>query len=140
MIKRGALPDGKDGKPTTDPVQDITLPRKRRWIVTLLIWVVALLVMFAIFSFMASQVSLTQLQSFSQTLKQADQSILQWIRLAFITILIGYWKPIITWMARRHDWSEARLHYTLKQRWVMLGVLAFVELLIVRQVHQLFLN
>ncbi len=74
-----------------------------------------------------------------QQARQGLQTFGAWwmfIRFGFIVVLTVYWVEISTWWARKNHWTEQHLQHVLARRWVMLGVLSFVELFLVQRIHE----
>jgi len=61
-----------------------------------------------------------------------------YVRVAFVAGLIIWWQPLNTWIARRNAWSEAHLARVLAGRWLTLGTLTFVELILIQRIHEPF--
>lgn len=98
-----------------------------------------LFIMLVIGSTMMRSLSLSQLQSASQSLDKADHWF-QFIRWVFIASLIIWWDPINTWIAKRKNWNDSQLRLVLDMRWVALGVLIFVELIFIQRIYEWFIG
>ncbi|MEW8139158.1 MAG: hypothetical protein AB2761_19005 [Candidatus Thiodiazotropha endolucinida] len=85
-----------------------------------------------------SSFSLQDLASFRLKLEHADHYLV-FIRLGLITLLIVYWRPFNTWLAKVNAWPEQKLEHVLSGRWWALSILLFVELILVQRLHELFL-
>lgn len=83
--------------------------------------------------------SLEGLVSVQQRMDRAE-SVLLWFRLLLIGALIGFWRPLNVWLAQRNAWPPLRLERVLQGRWMALGVLLFVELVLVQQFHESLIN
>ena len=78
-----------------------------------------------------------------ETLQQSlvrVESVFLWIRLILIVSLIGFWRPLHVGIARRYHWPEDRLVRVLHGRWLALGVLLFVELVLIQRWHEPLIN
>jgi hypothetical protein len=97
--------------------------------------VVGLLLVLSVGQLLMSSFSLQDLASFRDRLERAD-SVLVFFRLGFITLLIFYWKPFNTWLAKLNGWSGAQLERVFAGRWWALSVLLFVEIILIQRVHE----
>ena len=75
------------------------------------------------------------LSAFRRTLERVD-SVMVFVRLAAIAGVIGFWRPLNGWLAQRKGWSQAHLQRVLDGRWLTLGVLLFVELVLIQRLHE----
>jgi hypothetical protein len=75
------------------------------------------------------------LSAFRHTLERLD-SVMVYLRLAAIAGVIGFWRPLNVWLAQRKGWSQAHLQRVLDGRWLTLGVLLFVELVLIQRLHE----
>ena len=110
--------------------------RKGRGLWRLILWFVAFVALTFFGMIIISHFSMGQLNSARESLHTLNNTVLQWLRLAFIVVTMTYWVPINTWVAQRKAWSAAQLQRALANRWLVCGVLLFIELFLVRRVHE----
>ncbi len=105
----------------------------------LLLFAAVLIGLYLVGVLLMSLLSLDQLHSIKQGLRTFGE---WWViaRLGFIAGLAFYWVEINAWLSRHNGWTEAHLARVVAGRWLMLGVLTFVELVLVQRVHQPFVD
>ncbi len=112
-------------------------PRRAVWRMarTLLLFTVAFIGLYLAGVLLMGLLSLDRLHSIKQGLQDFGE---WWViaRLAFISVLTVYWAEINTWLSHRNGWTEAHLARVVAGRWLMLGVLVFVELFLVQRIHE----
>jgi len=114
---------------------------KRRWKVLLkVVLFFSAFIGVALFGLIImSSVSMNGLESVQSALDKFDKWFM-FIRLLLIIIAITYWENINTWLARRNDWSDLHLQRVINGRWRTLGILLFIELVLVQQIHEYIFN
>lgn len=102
---------------------------------TLLLFAAVLIGLYLVGVLLMSLLSLDRLHS----IKLGLRTFGEWwviVRLSFIAGLTFYWVEINVWLSQRNGWSEAHLARVVAGRWLMLGLLSFVELFLVQRIHQ----
>jgi len=82
-----------------------------------------------------SSFTLEGMEGFRRHMERADE-VLIYFRLAVIGLLIGFWRPLNVWLARFRQWPEGQLERVLAGRWWALGMLLFIELVLVQRIHE----
>jgi fatty acid desaturase len=112
--------------------------RAGRFVFRFLLFVVLFFVVLVIGQLLVSTLSLGEMETFRQKLTHADR-VLVFVRLGLIALLIVYWQPFNTWLAKTKGWSDAQLGRILSGRWMALAVLLFVEFIMVQRFHELLM-
>ena len=107
----------------------------KRWLIRVMLFSGALIGLMLLGLFLIDTLSIDQVQQARQGL-QIFGAWWMYVRWAFVAGLIIYWVDINTWLARRKGWSEAHLARVLDGRWFTLGVLLFVELILILRIHE----
>lgn len=94
-----------------------------------------LFLLFLLGMMLMTSLSLEGMTSFRDWLERAD-SVLVFFRVGLIGLLITFWHPLNTWFAQHNGWSKVRLQRVLAGRWWSLGLLLFVELILVQRLHE----
>jgi magnesium-transporting ATPase (P-type) len=110
--------------------------RKGSGLWRMMLWGVAFVALIFFGMIIISHFTIGQLNSVRESLHELNNTVLQWLRLVFIVVTTVYWVPINTWVAKRNEWSAAKLQQILASRLLVCGVLIFIELFFVRRVHE----
>jgi hypothetical protein len=86
-----------------------------------------------------SSLSLEGIHSFRSGLEWFNQGV-TFVRLSLIGLLIIYWRPINLWLAQKRGWPNDHIDHILEARWLTLGALLFVELVLIQRIHESILN
>ncbi len=113
------------------------LRKAAKGLIKIVIGLFLLFIMLVIGSMTMKSLSIDRLQSVSQSLDTANKW-LQFIRWAFIAGLIYWWVPFNTWISKRNKWNINQLELVLNMRWLVLGMLIFIELIFIQHIHEWF--
>ena len=131
VIEDQAMPDTEEK--ATRPVSG--MKRAGGLLFKLLLLFGGLFLVFVLGLSLFSSLSLEGMQAFRQNLDRLA-SVMMVVRLAVIAGVIGFWRPLNVWLAMRKDWPQAQLQRVLAGRWLTLGVLLFVELVLIQRLHE----
>lgn len=128
-----------DGNPADQGGQSGMLRRAGRSVFSIVLIFGGLFFLFLLGMTLMSSFSLEGMASFQERLSRAD-SMLMFVRLLLIGVLIVFWRPLNSGIAKRNDWSEVHLQRVLAGRWWALTLLLFVELILVQRLHESLLG
>jgi hypothetical protein len=113
--------------------------RVGRFSLKLLLILGALFVLFILGLSLMSSLSIEGVEGFREGLERADNYMVL-VRLLIIGSLIAFWRPFNTWLAKAKGWPDEQLESVLAGRWWALGLLLFVELVLVQRIHEVIIG
>jgi hypothetical protein len=113
--------------------------RTGRFMFKLLLILGGLFLLMIVGLMLMSSFTLDGVENFRQNLDRFDRYIII-IRLLAIGILIGFWCPFNKWLAQIRGWPDEQLERALAGRWWALGVMMFVELVLVQRIHEILVG
>jgi len=142
MLKNDSNNEGFIDTEFDDMEDEAYVPtQKRKWKVLLkVVLFFAVFIGVALFGLIImSSVSMDGLEGVQNALNNFDKWFM-FIRLSLIAAAITYWVNINTWIAKRNGWSKSHLQRVINGRWKTLGILLFIELILVQQIHEYIFN
>lgn len=109
--------------------------RARRFTLKTLLVVGGLFLLLVAGLMLMSAFSLEGIDSFRRRLDRVAE-ILVYGRLLAIGLLIGFWCPFNSWLAKIRGWTKEQLQRVLGGRWWALVMLLFIELVLVQRIHE----